>query len=297
MKVFVTGATGFIGSAVVGELLREGHAVVGLARSDAAAEALIAAGAAVHRGSLDDPASLEAGARACDGVIHTGFVHDFSRYVEMCELDRRVIGTLGRALLGTNKPLVVTSGTLATPGRRATEEDRHAPGASATVPRAASEEAVDALVEIGIRASIVRPSPSVHGRGDRGFVPMLMAVARDKGASAYIGEGTNEWNAVHRLDAARVFVRALLRGTAGARFHAVAEPAIAFRDIAGAIGDLLALPTVSLSPDEAKAHFGWLEWPVGRDGPASSELTRRTLDWTPAQPGLLDDLTSGVYAP
>ncbi|MCA9654204.1 MAG: SDR family oxidoreductase [Myxococcales bacterium] len=295
MKVFVTGATGFIGSAVVRELLGAGHEVLGLARSEASAAALQAAGAEVQRGALEDPASLEAGARACEGIVHTGFVHDFSRYVEACELDRRVIATLGSALRDPHAPLVVTSGTLAVPGRRATEDDRHEADASRRAPRAASEEAADALVQQGRRVGVVRPSPSVHGEGDHGLVPMLIQIAKERGASAYIGDGTNRWNAVHRLDAARVFVRALERATPGARFHAVAEPEIPFRDIAAAIGELLHLPVIGLRPDDAEAHFGWLAWMVARDGPASSALTQAALDWTPSHPTLLDDLASGAY--
>jgi nucleoside-diphosphate-sugar epimerase len=295
MKVFVTGATGFIGTVVVRELLGAGHRVLGLARSRPAAEALRAAGAEVQHGDLEDAASLQRGASACEGVIHTGFVHDFSRYKEACELDRRVIDTLGSALRGTDRPLIVTSGTIAAPGRLATEDDRFGPGASQTLPRAATEEAADALVEQGVRVGIVRCSPTVHGRGDHGFVPMLIRTARDKGASAYITDGSNRWNAVHRLDAARVFVRALERTTAGARFHAVAEPEIPFRDIATALGQMLGLPIQSVSAEEAPAHFGWLSWAVARDCAASSTVTREQLDWSPSHPTLADDLASGAY--
>lgn len=295
MNVFVTGATGFIGTAVVRELLGSGHRVLGLARSRASEEALRALGADVHQGDLEDGASLVSGASGCDGVIHTAFVHDFSRYKQACELDRRVIETLGSALRGTGKPLIVTAGTLGAPGRRATEEDRFGPNASETTPRAASEEAADALARQGVRVGVVRASPSVHGEGDHGFVPMLIQIAKDKGASAYIGEGNNRWNAVHRSDAARVFVRALERTSAGARFHAVSEPEIPFRDVAGAIGRLLGLPVTSVPADEAPAHFGWLAWAVARDCPSSSARTRELLDWTPSHPSLLDDLASGIY--
>ena len=295
MRIFVTGGTGFIGSAVVRELLGAGHEVLGLARSEASADALRAAGAQVQRGDLEDGASLEAGARAGDGVIHTGFVHDFSRYKEMCELDRRVVETLGSALRGTDKPLIVTSGTLTAPGRRATEKERHEANASRETPRAATEEAADAMVQQGVRVGVVRPSPSVHGEGDHGFVPMLIQIAKEKGASAYIGEGTNRWNAVHRLDAARVFVRALERTTPGARFHAVSESEIPFRTIATAIGEMLHLPVKSVAPDDAQSHFGWLAWAIALDCPTSSAITREALDWTPSHPTLLDDLASGVY--
>ncbi len=295
MKVFITGGTGFIGTAVVQELLNAGHEVLGLARSESSADALRAAGVSVHRGSLEDRASLEAGASACDGVVHTGFVHDFSRYKEMCELDRGVIETLGSALGGSDKPLIVTSGALTTPGRRATEKDHHEANASQTMPRAASEEAADALVKRGVRVGVVRPSPSVHGQGDHGLIPMLIQTAKKNGASAYIGDGTNRWSAVHRLDAARVFARALERTSPGARFHAVGEPEISFRSIAAAIGELLRLPVISVAPEDAESHFGWLAWVVALDCPTCSAITRERLDWEPSHPTLLDDLASGAY--
>ncbi|HTV21348.1 MAG TPA: SDR family oxidoreductase, partial [Polyangiaceae bacterium] len=278
-------------------LLGSGHRVLGLARSPASAEALRALGADVQQGDLENGASLERGASECDGVIHTAFVHDFSRYKQACELDRRVIAALGSALRGSDKPLIATAGTLASPGRHATEDDRYGANASETAPRAASEEAVDALAKQGLRAAVVRCSPSVHGAGDHGFVPMLMQIAKDKRASAYIGEGNNRWNAVHRADAARVYVRALERTGAGARFHAVAEPEIPFRDIAAAIGRLLDLPVVSVPAEAASEHFGWLSWAVARDCPTSSERTQALLDWTPSHPTLLDDLASGAYRP
>ncbi len=291
MKTFVTGATGFIGTAVVQELLSSGHEVLGLARSQASADALRAAGAGVHEGNLEDRGSLIAGAKACDGVVHLGFVHDFSRYKEMCEFDRGVIETLGSALRGSDRPLIVTSGLL----NVTTEEDRHPANASQTLPRAASEEAADSLVQQGVRAGVVRPSPSVHGEGDQGFIAMLMEIAKKKGASAYIGEGNNRWSAVHRLDAARVFVRALERTTAGARFHAVGELEIPFRKIAAALGEQLGLPVIRVAPEAAEAHFGWLSWAVATDSPASNASTRAALDWQPSHPTLLDDLASGAY--
>ena len=254
MKVFVTGATGFIGSAVVRLLLEEGHDVLGLARSDASARSLQEAGAGVHRGDLRDASRLRAGAESADAVVHTGFVHDFSRYAEMCALDRDVIAALGEPLVGTDRPMLVTAGIV---GTASTESDRHPPGASSVVPRAHSEEAVDALVLRGVRAGIVRPGHSVHGSGDHGFIPMLVARAKAHGRSPYVGAGENRWSAVQRSDAARVYTLALKRVTPGDRFHAVAE-AVRFREIAEAIGNRLGIPSESIDASEAEAHFGAL---------------------------------------
>lgn len=297
MRVFVTGGTGFIGAAVIQALRRRGHEILGLARSDAAAAALEAAGAEAHRGDLRAMDRLTAGAAACDAVIHLGFIHDFSRFAESCALDHQVVLTLGAALRGTDRPLVITSGTaLAHPGRLATEADRVDPAAHPH-PRAATEAAVDALAAEGIRASVVRCAPSVHGPGDGGFVPLLIDLARQRGVSAYIEDGANRWSAVHRLDAAEIFAEALRIGEAGERFHASTEHAIPFAEIAQAIGAGLGLPTISLTPAQAAAHFGWFAGFAGLDCPADDAQTRRRLGWQPVGATLLDDLASGAYFP
>jgi nucleoside-diphosphate-sugar epimerase len=244
---------------------------------------------------LEHADSLERGASACDGVIHMGFVHDFSRFAEMCALDRRVVETLGSALRGSDRPLIVTSGAaLVAPGRLATEDDALSVDSS-QFPRAATEEAAVALAADGVRVGLVRLSPTVHGAGDHGFVPMLAEIAKNAGASGYIGTGDNRWNAVHRLDAAKVFVGALEHATPGARYHAVAEAEIPFRDIAAAIGERLRLPIVAVTPARAEAHFGWFAHFAALDCPTSSALTRERLGWVPSHPTLLDDLASDAY--
>jgi len=293
MRVFVTGATGFIGSAIVQELIGAGHEVLGLARSDAAAELLIAAGARVHRGDLNDAGSLHRGAAASDGVIHTGFIHDFSRFREVCETDRRAIEALGAALAGTDRSLIVTSGVgLLTPGQVSSEEDMPRAGAS---PRA-SEEAADAVAARGVRVSVVRLPPSVHGDGDHGFVPIIIGMAREKGVSVYKGEGLNRWSAVHRLDAAHLFRLVLEQApAAGSRFHGVAEEGIAFRHIAEVIGKRLNIPVVGKSPEEAARHFSWFAHFADLDCPASCRQTRERLGWQPVQPGLLADIDRDNY--
>src|SRR6202167_643613 len=267
MRVFVTGATGFIGTAVVRELIDAGHQVLGLARSDAGARSLVAAGAGVHRGSLEDLDSLRSGAEAADGVIHTAFIHDFNNYGPAAEADRRAIETLGGALAGSGRPLVVTSGTLLVQGQGslATEEDPSNPN----FPRK-SEEVALALAASGIRTSVLRLSPSVHRNGDHGFVPRLISVAREKGVSAFIGDGLNRWPAVHRLDAAHLYRLVLEKGTPGAQYHAVAEEGVPLREIAGVIGRHLNVPVVSKSVEEAADHFGWFALFAGMDLPASS---------------------------
>ena len=295
MRVFVTGATGFIGSAIVHELINAGHQVLGLARSDAAAKSLAAAGAKVHRGDLEDLDSLRSGAAAADGVIHAGFIHDFSRFKEVCEVDRRAIETFGAVLAGSDRPIVIASGTaLVSPGRLATEESVSTI-TPADFPRVASEEAATSMATRGVHAAVVRLSPSVHGDGDHGFVPTLINMAREKGVSAYIGDGRNRWTAVHRFDAAHLFRLALEKAPAGARFHGVAEEGIAFRDIAEVIGRRLNIPVVSKSPEEAANHFGWFAAFAGLDCPASSKLTQERLDWRPVHPTLLTDLERGSY--
>jgi nucleoside-diphosphate-sugar epimerase len=292
MRVFVTGATGFIGTAVVRELIGGGHQVLGLARSDAAAKSLLAAGVDVHRGSLDDLESLRSGAAAADGVIHTAFIHDFSNYGPAAEADRRAIETLGGALAGSDRLLIVTSGTLLVQrrGPLATEEDIPNPN----FPRK-SEDATLALAARGIRSSVLRLPPSVHGKGDHGFVPRLISIAREKGVSAFIGDGLNRWPAVHRLDAAHLYRLVLERGTAGAIYHGAADEGIPTREIAAAIGRGLNARVVSKSREDAADHFGWIAHFFGVDAPASSAQTQERLGWRPVQPGLIADLNAAHY--
>ena len=295
MRVFVTGATGFVGSAVVADLISAGHKVLGLVRSDAGAAALAAAGAEVHRGSLEDIESLKSGAAQTEGVIHTAFIHDFSKFAENCEIDRRAIEALGETLAGSDRPLVVTSGVaFLAPGRIATEDDTLPAGSA--VPRVSEQTAVS-FVPSGVRASCVRLAPSVHDKGDHGFVPILIGIAREKGVSAYIGDGQNRWPGVHRLDAAPLFRLALEKGAPGTRYHGVADQGVPFREIAEMIGRRLGLPVVSKTREEAASHFGWFAMFAGIDCPASSAKTEAALGWRPTHRGLLADLDSSAYFP
>jgi nucleoside-diphosphate-sugar epimerase len=296
MRVFVTGASGFIGSAIVHQLIAAGHRVLGLARSDTAAELVRAAGAEVHRGSLEDSDGLARGAAASDGVVHTAYNHDFVNVARdlAAEADRRAIETLGAALAGSGRPLVIASGLgLLANGRVFTEDDT--PASNAGAHRVIAERAALSLASLGVRSSVVRLPPSVHGEGDHAFVPALIGIARQKGVSAFIGEGRNRWPAVHRLDAAHLFRLALENGSAGSTFHAVADEGVPAREIAEVIGRRLRLPVVSKSPEEAAAHFGWLGAFFALDAPASSARTQERLGWGPRHPGLLADLDGDHY--
>jgi nucleoside-diphosphate-sugar epimerase len=293
MKIFVTGATGFVGSAVVQELISAGHQVLGLTRSEAGAKSLAALGAQVQRGDLTDLESLRKGAAMSDGVIHTAFNHDFSNYAAAAQMDTQAIEALGGALAGSDRRLVVTSGTLVLQrkGPLATEDDTPDPA----FPRK-SEDAVLAVSSRGVNVSVVRLSPSVHGDGDHGFVPRLIAIAREKGVSAYIGNGLNRWPAVHRLDAARLYRLVVEKAPAGVSYyHGVADEGITTRDIAQVIGRQLNLPVVSKSPEEAAGHFTWLAHFFAIDAPASSKRTQQQLGWKPTQVGLIADLEHGRY--
>jgi nucleoside-diphosphate-sugar epimerase len=293
MRVFVTGASGFIGSAVLPELRSAGHQVTALARSEASARALAQAGVEVLRGDLTDLDSLRTGAAAADGVIHLGFIHDFDNYEFALRTDRQAIDTMGATLAGSGRPLVIASGTLlVSPGRLATED---MPFEAGVHPRAANALAALEFARQNVRVSIVRLAPTVHGPGDHGFIKRLVDIARERGVSGYIGDGANRWNAVHRLDAAVLFRLALEQVPAGTNLHAVAEESVPARAIAEAIGRQLQLPVASIPPDAAAAHFGWIGRFFAIDAPASSALTRARLGWTPTHPTLIEDLDAGYY--
>lgn len=295
MRVFLTGATGFIGSHIVPELLAAGHDVLGMTRSDKGAEALKAAGVAVHRGTLEDVASIRAGAAKADAVIHTAFDHDFSRFVENCEKDRRVIGALGDELKGSDRPLIVTSGV------GMGEQGGGAPAIETVFntahrnPRIASEEAGNAALEAGVDVRVMR-LPQVHDTAKQGLVSPYVAICREKGVAAYVGDGANRYSAGHVADVAKLYALALDKGRRGERYNAVAEEGVPMRRIAEVIGAGLGLPVKSITPEEAKAHFGWFALFAGFDLPASSELTRQRLGWTPVGPGLIEDLERMDYS-
>jgi nucleoside-diphosphate-sugar epimerase len=294
MKVFVTGASGFVGTAVVQELIKTGHQVLGLARSEASAAKLKLAGAEVHYGDLEDLDSLSKGTTDSNGVIHCGFIHDFTRFAEVCAVDERAIATIASVLAGSDRPLVVTSGTaLVSPGSLATE---NMPSPFNPAWPRASERAAEAAAAIGVRAAVVRLPPSVHGDEDKhGFIPILVNLAREKGFSAYIGDGQNRWNAGHRLDAASLYRLALEQATPGARFHANTEDGITVKIIAETIGAQLNLPVKSITPEEAAGHFGWFAHMAAIDCPTSSRWTQEHLSWQPSHPFLLTDIENGIY--
>lgn len=295
MRIFLTGATGFVGSAIAEELIGGGHEVVGLARSDAAVAKLEAADIAAFRGDIDDRDSLRRGADAADGVIHTAFNHDFSTFAANCEADRAVIAALGEPLIGSGRPLVVTSGIGVLPQGALLDETIDPPSGPKAHPRTASEHASAELSARGGDVRIVRLPPSTHGADDHGFVPMLIGISRQKGRAAYIGEGENRWPAVHRRDAARLYRLALEKGVAGQRYHAVAEEGVPFRTIAEVIARRLNVPLSALSAEEAAAHFGWFTHFAAMNVPASAERTRLALGWEPREIGLLEDIDSLDY--
>jgi nucleoside-diphosphate-sugar epimerase len=304
MRVFVTGASGWIGSAVVPELIGAGHEVVGLARSDASAAALTRAGAQVRRGTIDDLDTLRSAAAESDGVIHLAFKHDIAftgDFQGAADADRRAVETFGEALAGSDRPFVLASGLLGlTQGRVATERDGRDPGSAGAHdggPQARQATAVRTLdlASRGVRSSVLRLPPTVYGEGDHGFMAALVGIARDRGVSGHVGDGSNRWPGVHRLDAAHLFRLALEKAPAGSVLHAVTDEGVPIRAVAEVIGRHLGLPVVSIPREEASEHFSWLGGMIGIDAPASSALTRELLEWQPVQPGLIDDLDKGHY--
>jgi len=296
MRVFVTGASGFVGSAIVKELLASGHQVLGLVRSEKGAEQLAATSAEVLLGDIDNPEDTAKGAAACDAVIHTAFNHDFSQFKANCEADRKVIEAFGDALADTGKPLVITSGVGLLNYGRLVNEDDVAPAGSDVIPRVASEEAARVAAGKGVNVYIVRLPPSVHGAGDHGFVPMIIGMSREKGESAYIGEGDNQWPAVHRSDAASLYRLIVEKQPEQKTFHAVAETGIPFREIAETIGKGLDIPVVSKTGDDIAAHFSWFAHFAAMGCPSSSEKTRQALGWEPHGPGLIEDMSAHYFA-
>lgn len=295
MRIFLTGATGFIGTAVVTELIAAGHQVIGMTRSDAGAQALIDAGAEVHRGTLEDLDSLRSGAAKADGIIHTAFDHDFSRFVENCEKDRRAIAALGPVLAGSDRPLVITSGTGMGSGQHGEPATEDVFNTAHPNPRIASEMAGNELLEAGVNVSVMR-LPQVHNPLRQGLISPLVSIARDKGVVAYVGEGRNRWPAGHLSDVARLYVLAVEAAERGARYHAVAEEGVSSREIAESLGRGLKLPVVSIAPEEAAAHFGWMAMFVSLDMPASSAWTQKRMGWHPTGPTLIADLDEGRYS-
>ena len=294
MRIFLTGATGFIGSALVPELINAGHQVIGVTRSDAGAQALTEAGAEVHHGTLEDPESLRSGAAKADAVIHTAFDHDFSRFVENCEKDKRVIAALGAALAGSDRPLIITSGTGMGSGDHGEPATEDVFNTSHQNPRIASELAGNALLDAGVNVSVVR-LPQVHNPFKQGLISPLIQFAREKGVVAYLGDGRNRWPAGHLSDAVRLYRLAVEKHERGARYHAVGEEGVSGREIAEALGRGLKLPVVSVAPEEAQAHFGWMAIFAGLDMPASSALTQARLGWKPTGPTLIADLDEARY--
>jgi nucleoside-diphosphate-sugar epimerase len=292
MRVFVTGATGYIGTAVIDELMAAGHTVLGVARTEEGARALEGRGVEVHRGDLTEPETLAAGARSCDAVAHAAFIHDFSRFAENAEIERVAVEAMLGALEGSGKPMVISSGLLMMKpaGEALAETD-----SGADFGRGATENMVLAAAGRGVRTAAIRLAPTVHSKDDRGFTPTLIDAARKTGVAAYIGEGANRWPAVHRLDAARLYRLALEKGSPGARYHAVGDEGVPAREIAGAIGRHLGLPVVSLPAEKASEQFGFLGMFFSMDAPATAHVTRADLGWAPREPGLLAGLATDAY--